>query len=220
MKLRTLGVIGTFLFALMPRPAQAQDFIKNNWKHWVEKTGVYVSASTRTAVDDEVNMGTTLGLGLGFASEHQRSGRKYPFSFSGYSGDLETAGGNDFGRISARQIMSGIGYSWARRNGKMVYGAQMGVGYSFNKVTLDPGVARAFGVPEPVGVDVSNSWVLRPQVKAEYFVFRKLSLRTQLSYTFTDPDVVIHTVNQDFVHDWNPNHYQLSFAVGVFPFRK
>jgi len=81
-------------------------------------------------------------------------------------------------------------------------------------------VAIAFGVPEPVGVDVSNSWVLRPQVKAEYFVFRKLSLRTQLSYTFTDPDVVIHTVNQDFVHDWNPNHYQLSFAVGVFPFRK
>jgi hypothetical protein len=207
------------LIAFAPRPAQAQgDFIKSNLKHWIEKTGVYVSATSRTAIDDEVDMGTTLGVGVGFASEHQRSGRKYPFSFSGYSGNLDTDGGNKFGRISAKQLMSGIGYSWVR--GKMVYGAQMGVGYSFNKVTLDPGVAIAFGVPEPVGVDVSNSWVLRPQVKAEYFVFRKLSLRTQLSYTFTDPDVVIHTVNQDFVHDWNPNHYQLSFAVGVFPFRK
>lgn len=219
MKLRYLGLIGTLAIALMPRPALAQgDFIKSNLKHWIEKTGVYASVSTRTAIDDEVNMGPSIGLGIGFASEHQRSGRKYPFSYSSYGGDLETAGGNDFGRIGARQIMSGIGYSWVR--GKMVYGVQMGVGYSFNRVTLDPGVAEAFHVPEPVSVDVSNSWVFRPQVKAEYFVHRKVSLRTQFSYTFTDPDVVIHTVTQDFVHDWNPNHYQLSFAVGFFPLRK
>ena len=217
--MRNLGFIGALLIALLPRPAQAQgDFLKSNLKHWIEKTGVYVSASTRTALDDEVDMGPSIGVGLGFASEHQRSGRKYPFSFSGYGANLDTDGGNKFGRISARQIMSGVGYSWV--HGKMVYGAQVGVGYSFNKVTLDPGVAIAFGVPEPVGVDVSNSWVLRPQVKAEYFVHRKLSLRTQFSYTLTDPDVVIHTVNQDFVHDWNPNHFQLSFAVGIFPMRK
>jgi len=116
--------------------------------------------------------------------------------------------------------MSGIGYQWARHNNKMKYGAQLGVGYSFNSVTLDPGVAVAFGVPEPVGVDVSNSFVIRPQLKAEYFVHRKVSLRTQLSYTYTDPDVVIHTVTQDFAHEWNTNHWQLSFAVGFFPLRK
>ena len=137
---------------------------------------------------------------------------------AGGSALLDVALRYDFGRIGARQIMSGIGYSWVR--GKMVYGGQMGVGYSFNRVTLDPGVAEAFGVPEPVSVEVSNSWVLRPLVKAEYFVHRKISLRTQFSYTFTDPDVVIHTVTQDYVHDWTPNHYQLSFAVGFFPLRK
>ena len=217
--MRNLGLIVAVVIALSPRPAQAQgDFIKSNLKHWIEKTGVYVSATTRTALDEEVDMGPSVGVGIGFASEHQRSGRKYPFSFSGYSGNLDTDAGNKFGRISAKQLMSGIGYSWVR--GKMVYGAQMGVGYSFNNVTLDPGVALAFGVPEPVAVDVSNSWVLRPQVKAEYFLHRKLSLRTQFSYTLTDPDVVIHTVNQDFVHDWNPNHFQLSFAIGIFPMRK
>jgi hypothetical protein len=219
MKLRYLGPLTALLLAFVPQPAQAQgDFIKSNLKHWIEKTGIYVSASTRTAVDDEVRMGPSIGASIGFASEHQHSGRKYPFSFSGYSGDLETSSGSDFGRISARQIMSGIGYSWVR--GKMVYGAQLGVGYSFNNVDLNPGVAQAFGVPEPVGVSVSNSWVLRPQVKAEYFVLRKVSLRTQFSYTYTDPDVVIHTVTNDFAHEWTPNHFQLSFAVGVFPFRK
>lgn len=222
MKLRTFGVIVVFLMALLPRPAQAQDFIKNNIKHWIEKTGVYVSATSRTALDDEVDMGTSIGLGLGFASPRQHTGKKYPFSFSTYSGGLETDGGNSFGRISARQLMTGFGYSWvpSSRNGKLVYGLQMGVGYSFNRVTLDPGVAVAFGVPEPVGVSVSNSWVLRPLAKVEYFVHPKISLRTQASFTYSDPDVVIHTVTQDIAHQWNTNHYQVSFAVGVFPLRK
>lgn len=218
--MRNLGLFGALLLVLLPSPAQAQgDFIKSKLKEIVERSGVYVSASTRTAVDDEVEMAPSIGIGYGLAGR-QRGGKKYPFSFSSYSGDLETSAGNEFGRLSAKQIMSGIGYQWVR--GKMVYGAQLGVGYSFNDVTLDPGVAVAFGVPEPVGVSVSNSFVLRPQLKAEYFVHRKLSLRTQLSYTYTDPDVVIHTVTQDIAHEWRPNHVQLSFAVavGFFPFRK
>lgn len=218
MRLRNLGLFGALILALLPAPAQAQgDFIKEKVKHLIEKSGVYVSASTRTALDSEVSMATSLGIGYGTAGS-LRTGKKFPFSFSGYSGDLETSGGSPFGRLSAKQIMTGVGYQWAR--GKLVYGVQLGIGYSFNKVVLDPGVAVAFGVPEPVGVEVSNSFVVRPQVKAEYFVFRKLSLKTQFSFTYTDPDVVIHTVSQDFAHEWNPDHWQLSFAVGVFPFRK
>jgi hypothetical protein len=114
--------------------------------------------------------------------------------------------------------MSGVGYQWVR--GKMVYGAQLGLGYSFNKVTLDPGVAVAFGVPEPVGVTASNSFVVQPKLKAEYFLHHKVSVRTQLSYTYTDPDVVIHSAVQDFAREWTPHHFQLGVAMGFFPFRK
>ena len=39
--------------------------------------------------------------------------------------------------------------------------------------------------------DVSNSLVVRPQIKAEYFLHHKFSVRTQLSYTYTDPDVIV-----------------------------
>ena len=220
MTLRNLGLIGALTLALVPAPAQAQgDFLKDHLKNLIEKSGIYVSMSTRSALDNDVNMGPSLGIGYGTASNHQRNGKKFPFSFSSYSGNLETDDTDArFGRFSAQQIMGGVGYQWVR--GKMIYSTQMGVGYSFNKVTLDPGVAIAFGVPEPVGVSVSNSWVLRPQAKAEYFIHRKLSLRTQLSFTWTDPDVVIHTVDQDLAHQWRTNHVQLSFAVGVFPFRK
>jgi hypothetical protein len=219
-KLRYLGLIGALLIVLTPAPARAQgDFIKGKLKDLIETSGIYVSLSSRSALDDNVDMGRSIGVGWGMAGRNPRDGRKYPFSFSSYSGDLETTGdGARFGRFKAQQLMSGIGYQWVR--GKMKYGAQVGVGYSFNSVTLDPGVAVAFGVPEPVGVTVSNSWVVRPQVKAEYFLHPKLSLRTQLSYTYTDPEVVIRTVNQDFAHQWRPHHVHLSVAVGVFPFRK
>ena len=221
MKMRNLGLIGVLIVALIPVPAQAQngDFIKDRLKSLIEKSGIYVSMSTRSSLDNDVQMGPSLGIGYGTASKNPRSGKKYPFSFSSYSGNLETDEGNArFGRFKAQQIMSGIGYQWVR--GKMIYSTQLGVGYSFNKVTLDSGVASAFGVPEPVSVDVSNSWVVRPQVKAEYFLHRKLSLRTQLSYTYTDPEVVVRTVNQTFEQEWRPHHVHLSFAVGVFPFRK
>jgi hypothetical protein len=216
--MRTLGLIGVLLATLWPSPAQAQnDFIKSKLKDLIERSGVYVSASSRSSIDNDVRMGRSLGVGYGIAGR-QKKGRKIPFSFSGYSGDLETAGGNDFGRFKATQIMSGIGYSWV--HGKMTYGAQMGLGYSLNKVTLNDGVSSAFGAGGPVAVDVSNSWVLRPQVKAEYFLTRKISLRSQLSYTYTDPDVVIRTGAQQISHEWRPHHMQLSFAVGFFPLRK
>ena len=220
MKLRNLGLSAALILAVLPAPAEAQgDFIKDKLKDILEKSGVYVSMSTRSSIDDDVNMGPSLGIGYGSASLRPRTGKKFPFSFSSYSGDLETSADNNrFGRFAAKQIMSGVGYQWVR--GKMIYSTQLGLGYSFNKVTLDPGVAIAFGVPEPVGVAVSNSFVVRPQAKAEYFLHRKLSVRGQLSYTYTDPDVVIRTVNDEFTREWRPHHVQLGVALGVFPFRK
>ena len=218
MKTRYLSLLPLLLMLCAPSSAQAQgDFMKSYLKTLIEKSGVYVSTSTRTSIDNDVSMDPSFGIGYGTAGS-KRTGMKFPFSFSGYRGGLETSDGVGFGLFRARQIMSGVGYQWVR--GKMVYGAQLGLGYSFNKVTLDPGVALAFGVPEPVGVTVSNSFVVQPKLKAEYFLHTKVSVRTQLSYTYTDPDVVIHTAVQDFAREWTPHHYQLGVAMGVFPFRK
>ena len=202
----------------MPASAQAQgDFVKSKLKDLIERSGVYVSASTRTSVDKDVVMGPTFGLGYGSAGQ-KRNGWKYPFSFSGYRGDLATKSGTEFGEFRAKQIMSGVGYQWV--HGKMVYSAQLGLGYSFNQVTLNPVAPAAFASTEAIGYDVSDSFVVRPQVKAEYFVHPKVSLRSQLSYTYTDPDVIVRTPTETLAHEWRPHHVHLSFAVGVFPFRK
>jgi hypothetical protein len=211
-----LGTILTVLFTAAPAQAQG-DFIKDHLKELIEKSGVYLSVSSRSSIDNEVDMGRSIGIGYGTAGS-KRTGWKFPFSFSGYRGDLQTEEGNGFGQFRARQIMSGVGYQWV--HGKMVYGAQLGVGYSFNKVTIADNAPAVFGTEPPVNVDVSNSWVLRPQVKAEYFLHHKLSLRTQVSYTYSDPDVIVTTASSQFQDEWRPHHLQLSAAVGVFPFRK
>ena len=54
--------------------------------------------------------------------------------------------------------MSGIGYQWV--HGKMMYSAQLGLGYSFNSATLEHGRRdRVRQRIEPVSVSVSNSFV-------------------------------------------------------------
>jgi hypothetical protein len=219
-RLRNLGIIGALLIALVPAPAQAQgDFIKDKVKNLIQKSGIYVSMGTRQSIDNDVDMGPSIGIGYGTASLNPRTGKKFPFSFSSYSGDLETADTqNAFGRFKSQQIMSGIGYQWVR--GKMIYSTQLGLGFAFNKVTLDPGAALAFGFTEPVSVDVSNSFVVRPQAKAEYFLHRKVSVRSTLSYTFTDPDVVITTATEQLTREWRPHHVKFDVAIGFFPFRK
>lgn len=218
MNIRSLGLFAAFLLALAPAPAQAQgDFIKDTVRNLILKSGIYVSTGTRTSIDDDVDMGPSWGIGYGSAGS-KRTGWKYPFSFSSYRGDLETSTNSHFGEFKAQQIMSGVGYQWVR--GKMVYGAQLGVGYSFNKVAAKGGAAEFFGSSGPVVLDVGNSFVVRPQVKAEYFVIPKVSLRTQFSYCYTDPHVTVQTPTERFREQWNPHHLQLSFAVGFFPFRK
>jgi hypothetical protein len=218
MKLQHLGLIGALTFALVPVPAEAQgDVIKSKLKELIEKAGVYASASTRTSIDNDVDMGPSIGIGYGTAGV-KRTGVRFPVSLGGYSANLQTTDGMDFGRVKARQLLGGIGYQWVR--GKMVYGTQLNVGYSFNKVTLDAAAPAVFSSAPPVRIDVSNSFVVRPLVKVEYFLHHKVSVRTQLSYTYTNPNVVVTTAQSQFTDEWRPHHVQAGIAMGFFPFRK
>jgi len=204
--------------AFLPRPAHAQgDFIKNKVTHLIQKSGIYLGTSTRTSPDDNVVMTRTWGVTYGTASKE--SGWKIPFSLAGYRADLESASGTQFGDLRARQILSGVGYQWAR--GKMIYGAQLGVGYSFNRMAINADASGAFAAGgQPITYDIDNSWVIRPQVKAEYFFHRKASVRAQLGYTYTDPNVVIATPTETLTHEWRPHHMQFNVSVGFFPFQK
>lgn len=220
MRLRHLVMLGALIPGFLPSPAEAQgEFLKDTVRDLIAKSGVYVSMSSRSPLDKDVSMGPSTGVSFGTANPNPRTGKKYPFSISSFSGDLETADTNRaFGRFTSQQIMSGIGYQWVR--GRMILSAQLGLGFAFNKVTLDAAAPLAFRAADSVQVKVDNSFVVRPQVKAEYFLHRKLSVRTQLSYTYSDPDVVITAGRRQFASEWRPHHLQANVAMGFFPFRK
>lgn len=218
--MRNLGLIVALLLAVLPRPAQAQgDFIKGKLTDLIQKSGVYLGTSTRTSPDNDVVMTRSWGISYGMASK--KGGFKIPFSMGSYRADLETAGGTQFADMHARQVMSGIGYQWTHQRSKIILGAQLGLGYSFNKMALHENVSEAFAAAgAPVTYTIDNSFVVRPQVKAEYFFWKKASIRTQLGYTYTDPDVVISTPTQTLLHEWRPHHIQFNVSVGFFPFLK
>lgn len=216
-RMQHLGLIAALLLALWPAPAQAQgDYLKDKVTDLIQKAGIYVSVSAKDASDSDVRVSQGFGVSPGFAGS-QRKGRKFPFSYSTYSADFET-GGATFGRFKAKQVMSGIGYQWAPTP-KLVYSTQLNVGYSFN--SIDGSTAEsAFAAGGPVQVSVSNSWLLRPQGKIEYYVRRKMSVRLQGGYLYTDPQVTIQTPTTRSEGDWRPSHFYASVGLGIFPFRK
>lgn len=214
---QNLGLIGALVIALFPVPAQAQgDYIKDQVKHLIQKAGIYVSVSRKDASDSDVRISQGISLSPGLAGR-QRKGKKYPFSFSTYSADLAT-GGATFGRVKAKQIMSGVGYQWAPTP-KLIYSTQLNVGYSFNSIDVTS-PETAFAAGGPVQVSVSNSWMLRPQAKIEYYVRRKMSVRLQGGYLYTNPHVTVQTPTMRSEGDWRPSHFYASVGLGLFPFRK
>ena len=130
-----------------------------------------------------------------------------------------TATGNSFAKLQARPIVAGIGYGW--HFGKFSTGAQLQAGWSFNSAKPIGDIAEAFLLPSnSVSVHIGNSFVARPQLKVEYFLTSKFTLRTALNYIFTNPMVTVTRPDGIDKHRWNASNVTLSMGIGVYPFRK
>jgi hypothetical protein len=83
---------------------------------------------------------------------------------------------------------------------------------------MDDGMDAAFG--PGVAIDISNAFAVRPQLKAEYFLTRKFTVRSSLNYVFTNPRVTVVTPSGTISDHWNASNVSLAIGVGVYPFRK
>jgi hypothetical protein len=219
MRLQSLGVSVALMLAFLPSPAMAQrEFLKDNLTKIIRKTGVHVNTSWRKPLDSDVTKGTTFSGSIGL-SPGRTNGWRYPFGFTTFSENLHGPNGEEFAKFKSRAILGGIGYGW--HFGKLSVGTSVQAGWGFNHGTLAGNTARVFGSPEgPTSIHISNSPILRPQFKVEYFLTPKFTVRSSADYMFLRPAVDVTTVSGPQEDRWRASNFHANVGIGFYPFRK
>jgi len=154
--------------------------------------GASVSAKAGTSKDisGHINPGLIWRIG------HGREGWGFDYGLGWYGADLKRTVGSEptaFGELRVRPIVAGYGYSKRLSERYRVSGKLLG-GYSFNSFKLHPAFgdtyARVSGVTV-TDVDVSNAFVLRPEVSTWIDVTRKIGISLSAGYTIARPEVTI-----------------------------
>ena len=96
---------------------------------------------------------------------------------------------------------------------------ELQTGYALNHVSVKGDLEHAFNAAM-VSADVGNSWLLRPSVKAEYFLTPKFSVRVSGDYVYMRPRIVVTTPTERFEGRWDESNLHANFGVAFYPFRK
>jgi len=219
MKIHHASAVLALSFFLAPATAQAQpEFLKDNVTKLVRKVGVHVNTSVREPLDGDVTKGTTFSASIGL-SPGRTNGWRYPFGFTTFSENLHGPTGEQFAVFKSRAILAGIGYGW--HFGRLSTGASLQGGFGFNHGTLSGNTAHAFGSPEgPTYIHIQNSPLLRPQVKVEYFLTPKFTLRSSADYMLLRPSISVITAAGPQEDRWHTSNFHANFGIGFYPFRK
>lgn len=214
----TIVALGAML-AMLPNAAEAQQqFIKSNTLKMIRKLGVHLNTSFREPTDRDVSKGQTYGVSIGL-SPGRTNGWRYPVSLNFFSENLHGPAGGRFATLRTRSILAGIGYGW--HFGKLSTGASLQGGFAMNRVRPDGDVLGAFALASgEVAVDVRNAFLMKPQLKAEYFVTPKFTLRLSGDYIFMRPDITVHTPFGTLRNQWDASNFHANVGVGFYPFRK
>jgi hypothetical protein len=207
------------LFSATAAPVFAQgEFVKDNVTRMIQKVGVHVGVGLSEPLDSDVTKGTRVGVSVGMAPGRD-NGWKYPIGLTWFSEELRGPGGAQFGVLQTRAALAGIGYGW--HFGKLSTTLSLQGGIALNKVRLDDAIAlREFDTPGPVKVRLHNAAVVRPQLRFEYFLTDKVTVRTALSYVYMQPNIEVQTLNGRVPGSWNAQNINLSIGLGYYPFRK
>ena len=127
-------------------------------------------------------MGTGISVGL---SPGRTNGWRYPFALTFFSQDLHSQNGVEFASVRTRALVGGIGYGW--HFGRLGPGVQVQTGYAWNHGSLNEDLEAAFGVPKgTVWLNAGDSWLVRPEIKAEYFITPKITVRVSGDYVYCE----------------------------------
>jgi hypothetical protein len=208
---RFILIFGVLL--AIPASVWADD---GNLRALIRKVGIHGNIGVRNPTDSDVTRGVSFGPSVGLAPGHT-NGWKYPFALNMFSEYLHGSNGQQFGTVHTSALVGGIGYGW--HFGQLSIGPDVEVGYAFNHASVT-GDAGAFESSGPLSMHADNSWLIRPELKAEYFITRKLTFRTSVDYTRMQPAITVITPTGTLDNRWNLSSVHANVGVGFYPFRK
>jgi hypothetical protein len=183
----------------------------------VKRVGVGGSVGSIFTFDDDVTNGAAFGFNAGLAPA---SGFGPTLGFGWYQQDLTlsgVSGDREIGRLRVRPLMAGVGYTWMKD--RVAVGVSVNAGISYNSIRLNDEYRTFFGPGTEVRIDASNSFAVRPQLRVEYEVARKVGVNASAGYFFTEFDNVIETPLGRFENEWDASSFNLFVGVMVYPFR-
>lgn len=219
MKLLNAVMLAATIVTVAPGAAQAQpEFIKANVSKMVHKLGVHLNTSFREPTDPDVTKGTTLGVSVGL-SPGKTNGWRYPVGLTMFSEYLHAPNGQQFATVRTRAVMAGIGYGW--HFGRLSTGASLQGGFALNRAQSDGDVAGAFAAPSgPFAVSADNGWLVRPQLKAEYFITPKFTFRVSADYVLMRPEITVTAPSGTLSGRWDQSNAHANIGFGFYPFQK
>lgn len=154
---------------------------------------VGLSVSARRGTDERtigrVSPGAVIRIGRGCTGWGLQTGLGW------FSADLEQPLGSTvagFGELKIRPVMAGYGYS--RAFGPAVVTGKLMVGYAVNGFEIRPSYEdgyRALLDAQSVTTDVSNTFVLKPEVTSWIEVGPKVSLNVSMGYAIARPEITV-----------------------------
>jgi hypothetical protein len=137
-------------------------------------------------------------MGFLFRIGQAKPGWGWKYGLNWYATDLEqTLGGTEqaFGELKVRPLMGGYGYS--RVAGPVQVSANLLAGYAFASFEVQPSYdeiyRRTLGV-QSIHLDVSNPWVLKPEISTWINISRKIGLNVSTGYVIARPTVTVSSV--------------------------
>jgi hypothetical protein len=110
------------------------------------------------------------------------------FGLSGYRGDIVAPVNGQrttIGEIKIRPLMGGISYSIG--GGRLRTSFSLVGGYAFTSAK----VTAVLPAGTEVTVDITDAWVVRPNVGVTYALTRRLALIGSVGYVYTNPTIVV-----------------------------
>ena len=161
------------------------------------KVAVGGAISTRIAPSSTVG-GDHFGVSLLWRLGHSKEGFGWEWGLNWFSSDVDRSiGGSpafDLGDLRTRPIMAGYGYT--HRIGPTAIKGSVQGGYAFTSFEADPSAAAVYR--ERMGAlslstDVSNAFVVRPQVSVWRDLSRKVGVNVTAGYMIARPTLTVST---------------------------